>query len=651
MKQNHSGNETALSKTHMLQKAWEKLASNRTIVSNCLREDIAHSWRRCLASNVNPLGIQKNTNIFDIRYVLEQYEKKCLLDIARPYMKKLYDAVRDEDGFIVMIVDADKVTLEILGDKKMADFAGDLSIVAGALCSEEAIGTTSAGICFSEKRPARVLTFEHYVQELHSWCCSAAPIFDSNGILVGVLNLTNAKEKKHPPLLLNLVASTAKIIETELKLMNHQSLSAKSYHFFTSMLDHVSESLILVNNQGSINHINKSAAKLLGLPPQNCVGQNIYDITNTDHKDHTMQSVTEMILNGSERTKPVLARFVKVRGDDSDDLGYIATLKEVTPCQGNKAIYNFEDIKYFSSSMEQVISTAKGLATSDIAVFIGGESGTGKELLAQAIHNYGGRSNGPFIPINCAALPRELIQSELFGYEEGAFTGAKKKGNPGKFELAQGGTIFLDEIGDMPLILQSNLLRVLQEKTMTRIGGSKPCPLDVRVISATNKNILEEIEAGRFRADLYYRLSAMTVTIPPLRNRLQDVEGLFRYFLEKHSGGGGINVSANVTRALLAYNWPGNVRELENIALYVVHNLKDNTVTLKEMPEKLLRNKDKDGHVRLKQEAELLTTLDDSEKSVITDALQRCNRNISKAASVLGITRATLYRKLTKYNI
>jgi transcriptional regulator with PAS, ATPase and Fis domain len=265
--------------------------------------------------------------------------------------------------------------------------------------------------------------------------------------------------------------------------------------------------------------------------------------------------------------------------------------------------------------------TTSGLSFKDTTTLIQGESGTGKEIIAQAIHNYSPRLKRPFIAVNCAALPKDLIQSELFGYEEGTFTGAKKGGKAGKFELANGGTIFLDEIGDMPLTVQTNLLRVLQEKYIVRVGGSRIIPLDVRIIAATNKNLLKEVENGSFRNDLYYRLSVFVLNIPPLRERKEDLEVLLQYFIRKHASAQSIAesiiVSPQVRRIISAFDWPGNVRELENTVIYFLNSMKGSTVTVNDLPPGLKAGADV---------AVNLKTLEELEKQNIIETLKQCNK-------------------------
>lgn len=311
----------------------------------------------------------------------------------------------------------------------------------------------------------------------------------------------------------------------------------------------------------------------------------------------------------------------------------------------NMACYSFDDLIFHNKKMAGLIQSAKHISFKDTTILIQGESGTGKEILAQAIHNYGNRRNKAFVAVNCAALPKELIQSELFGYEEGTFTGAKKGGKAGKFELANGGTIFLDEIGDMPLAVQANLLRVLQEKNVVRVGGGHTIPLDVRVIAATNRDLLQDVEAGCFRRDLFYRLSVITLSIPSLRERKDDLEILIQHFMKKHAGlsAADITISPQVKKFLAIYDWPGNIRELENTVIYFLHYMSGNTVTVNHLPARFQNS--------AKVIPEKFDMLNEVEKQTVVEVFRNCGYNISLAASVLGITRATLYRKLKKFQI
>jgi transcriptional regulator of acetoin/glycerol metabolism len=328
-------------------------------------------------------------------------------------------------------------------------------------------------------------------------------------------------------------------------------------------------------------------------------------------------------------------------------------LKLVSKYTGMNARYTFMDLVGQSLEMKRIVEYAKKVADSPSTILIEGESGTGKEVLAQAIHNYSDRRENGFVAINCGAISKTLIESELFGYEEGAFTGAKRGGHPGKFELANGGTLFLDEIGEMPLDMQVNLLRVLQEGYITRVGGNKYISVNVRIIAATNKDLRREVAKGNFRQDLYYRLSVIPLVLPPLRERKEDIVCLVKHFLEAKSIKlNKIIPSMNeaVEEFIYKYGWPGNVRELENfIEKYV--NL-DGNLSLSVMKEYGFKQELLEEDERVLDKAEKLPgSLENIEEDAIIKTLRFYDNNISKSAKSLGISRNTLYIKLKKYNI
>lgn len=296
----------------------------------------------------------------------------------------------------------------------------------------------------------------------------------------------------------------------------------------------------------------------------------------------------------------------------------------------------------------QVVKFAQNEAT----VLLLGESGVGKEVVAKAIHRLSPRKKGPFIGINCAALPELLLESELFGYEDGAFTGARKGGKEGRFELAKGGTILLDEIGDLPLTMQAKLLRVLQEKEFTRLGGTVNIPLDARIIAATNKDLKKMVEEGKFRADLFYRLNVISVNVPPLRDRVDDIPHLIAHFLRKMAQGKQIPqkiLADDALSLLLQYNWPGNIRELENVVERLIYISEGNVIRVDDLPNHI-RQLGEAGLIEFGQRP-LKQAVQELEKEMIMKALKNTNNNRQKAAAILGMPRATLYQKLKEYDL
>jgi transcriptional regulator with PAS, ATPase and Fis domain len=368
-----------------------------------------------------------------------------------------------------------------------------------------------------------------------------------------------------------------------------------------------------------------------------------------------------------------------------DSSGYVVTLRSIERVQrlvhrmsGAQARMSFSHIVGQSAGILEAVRLARIAAASDSTVLLHGETGTGKEVFAQSVHTGSARASGPFVALNCAAIPRELISSELFGYEGGAFTGADRQGRPGKFELASSGTLFLDEIGDMPPDLQTSLLRAIETRTIVRVGGQHVIPVDVRIIAATHKNLADEVQMGSFRTDLYFRLNVFPIEVPPLRERPGDVELLLRYVLEQLSTrlNRALGVEPDALAALEAYSWPGNVRELENVIERAVYVSERGVLALGDLPLAIRHALDDVGRdinsgqpqhqfgglgaaprtsssqaphapvsSGLRHESELAETLH------IQRSLRASGGNVAEAARMLGISRTTLWRKKRRYHL
>jgi DNA-binding NtrC family response regulator len=311
--------------------------------------------------------------------------------------------------------------------------------------------------------------------------------------------------------------------------------------------------------------------------------------------------------------------------------------------------YSFENIIGSSDKMKEVLDLAGRVAASEASLLITGESGTGKELLAKGVHFNSRRANGPFVAVNCAAIPEALIESELFGHVKGSFTGAVRD-KEGKLELADGGTLFLDEIGDLRIDLQAKILRALQEREVDRVGGGKPLPVDVRVIAATNKDIEQAVKEGSFREDLYYRLNVITLFIPPLRERREDIPLLARHFLKKFNTDDDVRLDASALSLLMEYGWPGNVRELENVIERASVLKRGELITKNELPEKLKKERIGVEEIVLNLPEQGIS-LEELEKKLIIKALEKHNGNQTRAAEFLRITRPTLIYRMEKFKL
>jgi PAS domain S-box-containing protein len=426
----------------------------------------------------------------------------------------------------------------------------------------------------------------------------------------------------------------------------------------------ITDGVVITDENGNVVVSNPNAENILG--KKGIVGKKFID----DAPDSLFNDSVESIKPQYDYLREIGDRMINASNIpvewDSDFVGMVNIFEDVTKIQrleqsirtqlhkkGLFAKYHFDDIITQSPSMESVIRIAKTFAETNLAILIEGESGTGKELFAQSIHNASSRSDGPFVAINCAAIPEHLLESELFGYEAGAFTGASKSGKVGYFELAHGGTIFLDEIGGMPTLLQTRLLRVLQEKEVMKLGGSKYTPVDVRVISASNQSLLDMTERNDFREDLYYRLNVLNIKIPPLRSRRDDIEPLTRKYLAKNVSSVDEELLNKILPAMKSYDWPGNIRELQNAAqrlsFIAAHH---NDAGMKELItilglEPKLRQDDK-----MRISVDVTNGLKDAvariESSIIDQIVDECYGDQEEAARRLKIGRTTLWRKSGK---
>ncbi|WP_066637066.1 sigma 54-interacting transcriptional regulator [Desulfolucanica intricata] len=441
-----------------------------------------------------------------------------------------------------------------------------------------------------------------------------------------------------------------------------------------TILDTGYDGYLLIDKDGYIVSLNKAFAKLIGVKPEEVGGKHVKEVV-PETELHLVPSlgksqIAEVVnLNGREvvvMRSPIkkdgrtIGAVSKVIFKDVD--GFISSARRVYSSQRKKTLdfnqavgvrYTLDNLIGSCPEMINLKQTIQRVANGPSTVLIRGESGTGKELIAQAVHVSSNRCLGPFVKVNCAAIPENLLESELFGYVEGAFTGAKKGGQIGKFEQANGGTIFLDEIGDMPLVMQAKLLRVLQEKEVERLGDNQTRKVDVRVVAATNRPLEELIEKNSFREDLFYRLNVVTLNVPPLRERIEDLRILTNYFLAKFNAAFGLNVSnlSNEAWSVLEnYHWPGNVRELENVIEFAFNMVDSEVIDLVHLPDKL-QIAGQNKQLNSEHHKVLNDWVEQAEKDAIIHTLTVTNGNKKQASQILGISRAWLYKKIAQYNI
>jgi transcriptional regulator, propionate catabolism operon regulatory protein len=454
-------------------------------------------------------------------------------------------------------------------------------------------------------------------------------------------------------------------LETAVNLAVQRRAEIEKRQKMQAMMCAVHDGILYVDTHGRLMEVNPAAERLLGISASEVIGRPVNEVAPEIQLGEVFKT-GEPLLNVVQKAKQgmLLVNRIPVVYQGAQ-IGAVATIQDAQTVQRaekaiRKRVYSkglvakatFEQIIGQSAALRKVINKARQYAQTDATVLIRGETGTGKELFAQSIHNASNRNRHPFVAVNCAALPESLLESELFGYEEGAFTGARKGGKPGLFELAHGGTLFLDEVGEMSLPLQARLLRVLQEKEVMRVGSDMILPIDVRVLAATNRDLKKMVEKGLFRQDLYYRLNVLSLDLPPLRNRLDDLPDLFRSFLRNYElDEQVIEKALSVMSPLLCrHDWPGNIRELENIAERVYVLLQGN-VEMNEVVEEVTRELFGNQADMLSQSSDLAEEVGDWERQRILQVLREVDGNRTRAAHLLGISRSTLWRKLKDYEI
>lgn len=634
-----------------IEESWKKYMETGYI-NHAVRPEIANSWERCKSYGVDPVNGKGSTN-YSTPVDVKLCENAELTSVARPIMENVYNIVRGSE-FAIVLTDKDGYIIEVIGDDDMLKKMDELNFVKGVLWTEQAVGTNAIGTALYLDKAIQTIGADHYCINQHSWTCSASPIHDEDGNVIGCFNMSGNYYSAHSHTL-GIVTAAAHSIQKQLALTVSNNLMNVTFNS-------TCEGMIVLDDKLRIKRVNDRALDILDISLEDILNINITEtlknvsfdkIITQDYKAYNNVECDFYIKNN--RVKCII-NAVAMRVNEKF-VGVVITFREtqyvhklVSKVVGYKASYSFEDIITENQKMKDMIEFAKKASKSDCNILIEGESGTGKELISQSIHNYSDRSSGPFVAINCASIPRELVESELFGYEKGSFTGASKEGHPGKFEIADGGTIFLDEIGELPLDIQTKLLRVLDNCKITRVGGTYEKQLDVRVIGATNRNLKEEVKKKNFREDLYYRLSVMNIKTIPLNDRKEDVEVLTKYFvkiLNIKNGQANKKINKQYTNKLKEYNWSGNVRELRNVVErdYYLGGMNldlEHYIEIESCHENIVENK---------KEEKSIVPMKVVEKETIENALKKYSGNMVKVSEVLNIGRSTLYRKIKKYNI
>ena len=606
--------------SRLVARAWDRLIAAYPIGPTEVRNLVLDSWRRCQAFGVNPgrqaAEVPGTT--------LDGYDHRQLRMAVQATLPPIA-AYLAETQSVLIASDAAGILLAVEGDRILTERLACNHAVPGAAWHEHQIGTNAVGTALALGRPVQIHGQEHFCEAGKPWSCTAAPIHDpADGSVLGVIDVTGPANAT----LTHAGAFVMAMAERIHALLTQYELHAR-VRLFELYADHKPRSgeMALLDRRGRVVKATPGAMmEDASLQP----GRQLPGI----NADSLMRGLSPTLSTTIRR------EWLTPLIDMGECVGAILQLPSRSAAKPAPATLapSLQAIFDTSPSLGRLLVTAQRYAVSRTALLLQGETGTGKDLLAASIHRAGQDRNTPFITVNCAALPRELIASELFGYVDGAFTGARRGGARGRFEQAHTGTLFLDEIGDMPLDLQPYLLRAVEEQQITRLGDSVVRSFDVRVVAATNRRLEQEVAAGRFRADLFYRLNCAVLSLPPLRERLADLPWLVPSLLRQIAPETAANYEINDTilDRLRAHDWPGNVRELRSMLARMVMLSPDGRLD----PALLVP----DSPVRAPE-----GKLRSQEKTMITSAMMAAHGSVQQAAGALGISRATLYRRLTSY--
>ncbi len=635
--------------------AWKRFVDQGRLDGPAIDPVLGESWRRCRERGVDPAP----RKCWDI-VPLARLEPSAgrLRELTREVEREVYSAIRGRN-LLITITDAQGYVVRTCGDLSTLRAADKLNFGPGANWAEDSVGTNAIGTALASGRPMQVFGEEHYCRSHHAWRCTAAPIFDPHGNIFGCFDISGPAGSDHSRTL-PLVIGAARSLEKRLIALHGAELSHQSCALVSAVFNAVLTGILSVDNAGRIQSANSAAEALLGLPADSLAGRPADEVVEFDAflaRQKHPSSRAEAVPLACRVNPGLVARATPVFSMNGTWFGTVVTLVEpqrtmpprLAPAKAPPApMPAMSGVVGTSPALRQAVAHALRAARTPSTVLLTGESGTGKELFAKGIHQAGPRAAGPFVAMNCGALASELIQSELFGYVGGAFTGADRKGRAGRFELADKGTLFLDEIAEMPLALQVNLLRVIEERKLTRVGGSQSVPVEVKIVAATNRDLAEEVAAGRFRRDLYYRLNVVAIRVPPLRERGGDVRLLAEHHARRLAAEFGIAlaaVSPEVFDLLAAHDWPGNVRELVNALEYALNTLDGETLTAAHLPPYLRKTFER-GRAELDS-----FSLKEVEAKTIREALAHHGGNVTHAARALGIGRNTLYAKLRQLGL
>jgi transcriptional regulator of acetoin/glycerol metabolism len=649
----------------------DKQSSSRNAA---LSSAIAKSWRRCVEDyELDPAQTQP-ASVVDLHVLKDLRERHAeLVQIASAEIDWLYEHIAGS-GYALLLTDASGIILYEKAEPTLARTFHSAGLLIGADWSEPSQGTNGMGTCIAEKRAMTVHLDEHF-QGCHiGLSCSAAPICDPSGSLLAVLDAStlDARDTRvsqaHTMALVNL---SARLIEKCVFLRHFRETTILRFHARPELVNLQHDGAIALGCDAKVLSVDGTAVRLLGARHRDeLIGRRIDEVF--DIRPDEISGAEYATRNGLLTVRDTFSgrRFFASLGQDVAARPSVAlsrssaaahSVLQLAPSIARKSALKLEELAGDDPQMLRNVRSARRVASSQVPVMIQGPTGAGKEAFARALHAASGRADKPFVALNCAAIPESLIESELFGYRPGAFTGARKEGMKGKILQSSGGTLFLDEIGDMPLLLQTRLLRVLEEQEVMPLGAETPLKVDLHVICASHQNLRGMIQRGTFREDLYYRLNGITLELPPLAQRT-DKERLIREFLAAEtSDGRPAAIEMDAFECLLSYSWPGNIRELRNVIRTALAICDGGVVRLSDLPSEVRSNaiESRDSHRDTSANSAApeigaksgCDAFDIAEREVLLRAIRDSHGNMSHAAKSLGVSRNTLYRRCKRLGL
>ncbi len=645
-------------------RVWQKFVRGRALTPEeqaRLDPAVWRSWQRC-APRLDPYKAPAVTPLAESAFQVVRLRNTSLVAVARPVIEDLHQFM-EGTCCAVALTDGAGCMLDLVGDAEMVASLQSRGGLRGVYWHEGRLGTNAIALALQEAMPVQVVGPEHYLAAFHDLAMAAAPIHDVSGRIVGVLGIVTAVEHAHPHALAAVMAA-ARAITNQMQTDHYLQEANARYSELRHVFETISEGVLVWNAAGIITHLNPRAGVILGVSPSGVVGRPLHtvlrfapEVQQAIETATPLEDVSTTLMVHDQPVACVMS-LRPMREGGRPQGGFLMTLRPLGQVRalvhrlvGAQAMLTLDEaLQGQAPAIRRLRQQAQRVAQGWAPVLLLGEDGVGKNPLARAIHNAGPRAHGPFIAVNCQAIPHELMAAEFLGYAAGAYQGLSPDGRPSKFELADGGTLYLDRVEALSLEVQAALLEVLEMGHVLRLGGSRPIPVDVRIIASTAADLERLVAEGSFRADLYRRFRVFTLRVPPLRERLEDLPLLAQRVLERLARqlGRPLRLAPEVLPLLQRYPWPGNMRELEHVLERAALFAENGVIVPDHLPRAL-----REGRRWVVREGDVkpVLTLAEAEREAILRALQACRGRVKCMAAALGISRTTLWRRLKALGI